>query len=126
LDRSIDRISCLFLPFTPFFRKIFLNTLLTERFQKMGSALGAIHIGAKITQLGAVNVGAKPPCHLADDAELTLTWQHLDAVTIGAKLGAVTIDATLGAKLGANDDDVKPGAKSPCISFFILSIFRLF
>jgi hypothetical protein len=28
---------------------------------------------------------------LADDAELALTWQHLDAVTIGAKLGFGTL-----------------------------------
>jgi hypothetical protein len=39
----------------------------------MDSELGAIHAAAKITQLGAVNVGAKPSCHLADDAELALT-----------------------------------------------------
>jgi hypothetical protein len=88
---------------------------LTERFQKMDPGLGAIHAGAKVTQLGAVNVGAKPPCHLADDAELALTWQHLGAVTIGAKLGAIVI----GAKPGATD-------LLPCISFFILSISRLF
>jgi hypothetical protein len=47
--------------------------------------------------LGAIHVGAKPPCHLADDAaddaELALTWQHLRAVTIGAKLGAIVIGA---------------------------------
>jgi hypothetical protein len=66
---------------------------LTERFQKMDPGLGAIHAGAKITQLDAVNVDAKPPCHLADDAELALTWQHLSAITIGAKLGAIVIGA---------------------------------
>jgi hypothetical protein len=53
--------------------------------------------------LGAIHVGAKPPCHLADDAgddaELALTWQHLGAVTIGAKLGAIVI----GAKSGPTD-----------------------
>jgi hypothetical protein len=65
----------------------------------MDSGLGAIHAGAKVTQLGAVNVGAKLPCHLADDAELALTWQHLGAVTIGAKLGAIVI----GVKPGATD-----------------------
>jgi hypothetical protein len=85
--------------------------LLTERFQEMDPRLGAINAGAKITQLGAVNVGAKPPWHLADNAELALTWQHLDVVTIGAKLGAIVIGAT----------DLLP-----CISFFILSISRLF
>jgi hypothetical protein len=53
-----------------------------ERFQEIDPGLGAINAGAKITQLGAVNVGAKPPCHLADDVELALTWQHLGAVTI--------------------------------------------
>jgi hypothetical protein len=58
----------------------------------MDPGLGAIHASAKITQLGAVNVGAKPPCHLADDAELTLTWQHL-----GAKLGAIVIGVKPGA-----------------------------
>jgi hypothetical protein len=51
-----------------FFRKIFSNMPLTEKFQEMDPGLGAINAGAKITQLGAVNVGAKPPCHLADDA----------------------------------------------------------
>jgi hypothetical protein len=88
---------------------------LTERFQEMDPGLGAINAGAKITQFDAVNVGAKPPYHLADDAELALTWQHLGAVTIGAKLGAIVIGA-------------KPRATNllPCISFFILSIFRLF
>jgi hypothetical protein len=79
---------------------------LTERFQKIDLGLGAINAGAKITQLDAVNVGAKPPCHLADDAELALTWQHLDVVTIGAKLGAIVI----GAKPDAID-------LLPCISF---------
>jgi hypothetical protein len=64
---------------------------LTKIFQKMDPGLGTIHAGAKITQLGAVNVGAKPPCHLADDAELALTWQHHRAITIGAKLGAIII-----------------------------------
>jgi hypothetical protein len=65
----------------------------------MDPGLGAIHAGAKVTQLDAVNVGAKPPCHLADDAELALTWQHLGAVTIGAKLGAIVI----GVKPGPTD-----------------------
>jgi hypothetical protein len=43
---------------------------------------------------------------LADDAKLALTWQHLGAVTIGAKLGAIVIG-------------VKPSATDllPCISF---------
>jgi hypothetical protein len=50
----------------------------------MDPGLGAIHVGTKITQLGAVNVGAKPLYHLADDAELALTWQRLGAVIIGA------------------------------------------
>jgi hypothetical protein len=50
----------------------------------MNSGLGAIHAGAKVTQLGVVNAGAKPPCHLADDVELALRWQYLGAVTIGA------------------------------------------
>jgi hypothetical protein len=89
--------------------------LLTERFYEIDPRLDAIHAGAKITQLGAVNVGAKPPCHLVDDAELALTWQHLGAVTFGAKLGAIIIGA-------------KPGATNliSCISFFMLSISRLF
>jgi hypothetical protein len=65
----------------------------------MDPGLGAIHAGAKVTQLDAVDVGAKPPCHLADDAELALTWQRLGVVTIGAKLGAIAI----GAKPGAMD-----------------------
>jgi hypothetical protein len=39
----------------------------------MDPELGAIHAGAKVTHLGAVNVDVKPPCHLADDAELELT-----------------------------------------------------
>jgi hypothetical protein len=51
----------------------------------MDPGLGAIYAGAKITQLGAVNVSVKPPCHLADDAELALTWQHLGAIVNGAK-----------------------------------------
>jgi hypothetical protein len=67
---------------------------LTEIFQEMDSGLGAIHAGAKVTQLAA-----KPPCHLADDTELVLTWQHLDAVTIGAKLGVIVI----GVKPGTID-----------------------
>jgi hypothetical protein len=46
---------------------------LTERFQKIDPGLGAIHAGAKVTQLGVVNVSAKTPCHLTDDAELALT-----------------------------------------------------
>jgi hypothetical protein len=81
---------------------------LTERFQEMHPGFGVIHAGAKVTQLGAVNVDAKPPCHLADDAEMALMWQHLGAVTIGAKLGAIVI----GAKPGATD-------LLPCISFFM-------
>jgi hypothetical protein len=77
----------------------------TERFQKMDPGLGAINAGAKITQLGAINVSAKPPCHLADDAELALMWQHLGAVTIDAKLGAIVIG-------------VKPGAVNMYIIFY--------
>jgi hypothetical protein len=50
------------------FQKIFSNTLLTERFQETDPGLGVIHAGVKVTQLGAVNVGAKPSCHLVDDA----------------------------------------------------------
>lgn len=61
----------------------------------MNPGLGAIHAGAKITQLGAIDIGVKPPCHLADDAELALTWQHLDAVTIDA--------IVIGAKPGTMD-----------------------
>jgi hypothetical protein len=57
---------------------------LTRRFQKIDPGLGVIHVGTKITQLDAVNVGAKPSYHLADDAELALTWQRFGAVTIGA------------------------------------------
>jgi hypothetical protein len=86
---------------------------LTERFQEIDPGFGAINADVKITQLGAV--GVKPPCHLTDDAELALTWQHLGAVTISAKLGAIII----GAKSGATD-------LLPCISFFILSISKLF
>jgi hypothetical protein len=92
------------LVFFSFFRKILSNMPLTERFQEMDLRLAVIHAGAKVTQLGVV--GAKPPCHLADDAELALTWQHLDDVTIGAKSGATDLLS--------------------CISFFILSISRLF
>jgi hypothetical protein len=72
----------------------------------MDPGLSAIHAGARVTQLGAVDVGAKPPCHLADDAELALTWQHLGAIVIGVNPGATDL--------------------LPCISFFILSISRLF
>jgi hypothetical protein len=32
----------------------------------MNPGLGAIHAGAKVTQLGAIDIGAKLPCHLAD------------------------------------------------------------
>jgi hypothetical protein len=70
----------------------------------MDLGLGAIHAGVKVTQLGAVDIGAKPPCHLADDAELELMWQHLGAVTIEVKLGAIVIgvkpgDMDLGVEL---------------------------
>jgi hypothetical protein len=100
-----------FFIFLALLRKFFSNMSLTERFQEMDPGLGAINAGAKITQLAAVNVGAKPPCHLADGAELALTWQQLGAVTIGAKLGAIVI-----------------GAKLPVTMYiiFILSISRLF
>jgi hypothetical protein len=104
LSTHNSRLFC----FLAFFQKIFSNMPLAKRFQKMDPELGAIHAGAKETQLGAVNIGAKPPCHLADDVELALTWQHLGAVT--------------------NDDGAKPGATDliPCILFFMLSISRLF
>jgi hypothetical protein len=92
--------------FLAFFRKIFSNMSMTERFHKMDPGLGAIHTCVKVTQLDAVNVGAKTPCHLADDAELVLTWQYVGAVTIGAKPVATDL--------------------IPCISFFMLSISRLF
>jgi hypothetical protein len=72
---------------------------LTERFQEINPWLGVNHAGAKVTQLGAVKVGIKPPCHLADDAELALTWQHLGAVTIGVKLGAKPGTMDLGIEL---------------------------
>jgi hypothetical protein len=66
----------------------------------MDPGLDVIHVGAKVTQLDAVDVGAKPPCHLADDAKLALTWQHLGAVTIGtivigAKPGAMNLGVEL-------------------------------
>jgi hypothetical protein len=48
---------------------------LMERFQKIDLGLGVINADAKVTQLGAVGVGAMPPYHLADNAELTVTWQ---------------------------------------------------
>jgi hypothetical protein len=98
--------------FKSFFKRFSQICLLTERFQKMDSGFGVINADAKITQLDAVNVGAKPPYHLPDDAELALTWQHLGAVTIGAKLGAIVI----GAKPGATD-------LLPCISFFYPKYF---
>jgi hypothetical protein len=50
--------------------------LLVERYQKMNPELGAIHAGAKVTQLGAVGVGVKPSCHLPDDADLAVTWRR--------------------------------------------------
>jgi hypothetical protein len=52
---------------------------------------------------------------LTNDTELALTWQHLGAVTIDAKLGAIVIGA-------------KPGATDQIIMYiiFILSISRLF
>jgi hypothetical protein len=59
----------------------------------MDPEFGVINADVKITQLDAVNIGAKPPCHLTDDAELALTWQHLGAVTIDAKLDAIVIGA---------------------------------
>jgi hypothetical protein len=59
--------------FLALFLKDFFKYALTERFQEMDLGLGAIHAGAKVTQLGVVNVDAKPPCYLADDAELALT-----------------------------------------------------
>jgi hypothetical protein len=46
-----------------------------EIFQKIDLGFGTIHTGPKVTQLSAVVVGAKPPCHLADDAELVVTWR---------------------------------------------------
>ncbi len=46
---------------------------MTKKFQEMDPGLGVIHAGTKVTQLGVVNVGPKPPCHSADDAELALT-----------------------------------------------------
>jgi hypothetical protein len=101
--------------FLALFSKDFFKYAFDGKILGMDSGLGAIHAGAKVTQFGVVNVGVKPPCHLADDAELALTWQHLDAVTIGVKLGAIVI----GAKAGATD-------QLPCISFFILSISRSF
>jgi hypothetical protein len=109
--RNRDRESTVFFFFIIFlslFQKIFSNMLLIERFQEMDSGFGVIHAGTKVTQLVTVNVGVKPPCHLADDAKLTLTWQHLGVVTIGAKLNAIVIDA-------------KPNATDliPCISIFL-------
>jgi hypothetical protein len=80
----------------------------------MDPGLGVIYVGVKVTQLGAVNVGAKPPCHLADDTELALTWQHLGAVTIGVKLSAIVIDVK-----------PDPQIKSPCISFFYPKYFQV-
>jgi hypothetical protein len=40
----------------------------------MDPDFSVIHAGVKVTQLDAVRVGAKPPCHLANDTELALTW----------------------------------------------------
>jgi hypothetical protein len=67
---------------------------LSERFQEMDLEFGVIHAGAKVTQFGAVGVGAKPSCHLADDTELTLTWQHLGAKPSAIDLGAELLPYT--------------------------------
>jgi hypothetical protein len=61
----------------------------------MDPGLGVIHAGAKVTQLGAVDVDAKPPCHLSDDAELALTWQRIGAIVIGAKPDAIDLGVEL-------------------------------
>jgi hypothetical protein len=60
----------LFFVFRPFF-KYSLNMPMIERFLKIDSGLGA-----KVTQLDAVDNGVKPPCHLTVEAEVTLTWHE--------------------------------------------------
>jgi hypothetical protein len=50
--------------------------LMTKRFQKIDSWLDAIMTDAKITQLDVVDNGTKPSCHLAVEAEVTLTWHE--------------------------------------------------
>jgi hypothetical protein len=57
------------------FFKDSLKYVFSGKILENGPRLGAIHASAKVIQLGAVDVGAKPPYHLADDAELTVTWQ---------------------------------------------------
>jgi hypothetical protein len=64
-----------FFCFLALFFKILSNMSLAERFQKMDPVLCVIYADAKVTPLGAVGVGTKPPCHLADDDELAVTWQ---------------------------------------------------
>jgi hypothetical protein len=43
-----------------FFSKDSLKYILAERFQKIDLGLGVIYVGAKVTQLAAVGVGASP------------------------------------------------------------------
>jgi hypothetical protein len=54
--------------FLAFFRKIFSNMSLTERFQKIDSYLVAMVVGAKVTRYGARVTGAKTLTHGADVA----------------------------------------------------------
>jgi hypothetical protein len=72
---------------------------LVKKFRKMNLGFGAIHVGAKVTQLGVVDVDAKP--HVTWPTTPSWRWHdsHLGAVIIGAKLDAVVI----GAKPGTID-----------------------
>jgi hypothetical protein len=80
--------------FLVFFRKMFTNTPLLVRFQKMDPQLGTVVIGAKIIRLGASQIGAKLRAHVGVDAELAVMWQlsrrqawrHDGANTIVAEL----------------------------------------
>jgi hypothetical protein len=64
-----------FFVFYPLFLKIFINTPLIIRFQKMNPPFDAVVIGAKIKRLDASPIGAKLLAHVGIDAELTVTWQ---------------------------------------------------
>jgi hypothetical protein len=69
-----------------------------ERFLKMDLGLDVIMVGAKVTQLDAVYNGVKPPCHLAVEAEVTLTWHEAYVMGCDAKHDAVDPDAMSVAK----------------------------
>jgi hypothetical protein len=85
--------------FLTLFSKDSLKYVSDGKILKNRTRLDAIMTDAKVTQLDAVDDGTKPSCHLAIEAEVTLTWHEAYAMSCDVKHDAVDLSAMLDAMI---------------------------